>query len=361
MSIAQIVTKFCQYHSDLHKEMRVIDHSFRGEGLNPFHQEGTIWAHTSMVLNEAKDASVVQKLAALCHDIGKIDSVIDQENGRRSFRNHEAISTFYAKDVLESFDITLEQKRDVMFIVANHGSLYQFFTENGISEKNIAEIQRRYPLRDLELLFEFYKYDHQGRIASDDFDTYDDVEDDMSLVLGCYVNPTRIANFFKDSGAILLHNPNVPKLIVLIGSPRSGKSTWVSRNHRGEVIVSRDDELLKYAKEKGIEGNYSGIWSKLTNDDQTEIDRRTNKTFQDARKAQRDIIIDKTNMSKKSRKQYIQAKRYNKIAIIFIESKDTCLKRNSSGKTISKEVMQNMQKRFVWPDYSEFDEITIAT
>ncbi|MEA1973241.1 MAG: AAA family ATPase, partial [Candidatus Cloacimonadota bacterium] len=96
-----------------------------------------------------------------------------------------------------------------------------------------------------------------------------------------------------------------PKITVLIGPPASGKTHWRDENITNEVVISRDDELMNYAKDNAIEGNYSDVWKYLEeNDLQKEVDKMVQDKFKDAMKFRKDIVIDMTNMPRKSRRKW---------------------------------------------------------
>jgi tRNA uridine 5-carbamoylmethylation protein Kti12 len=79
-------------------------------------------------------------------------------------------------------------------------------------------------------------------------------------------------------------------------------------------------------------------------------------------KNRENIIVDMTNVSKKSRKKFlgqIPNKEYHKKAIVFITGLDEISKRNANrpNKYIPDEVYLKMMTGFSYPTYDEFDEI----
>lgn len=131
------------------------------------------------------------------------------------------------------------------------------------------------------------------------------------------------------------------------------------------VVTSRDAELMNYAKDNGIEGNYSDVWKYLEeNDLQKEVDKLVQNKFQDAVRARKDIVIDMTNMSVKSRRKWLNTvpKMYSKKAIVFATPYKEVYARNEkrfqeTGKNIPNFVIKNMMKGFMMPDYSACDTI----
>lgn len=350
MTTSEIINRFHKNHPELVSAMKSTEHGYQGTEINPFHEEGSVWSHSMLVLQRAEKASKVMRIAALLHDVGKPFCAEDNDmNHRRSFKNHEGLGIFYAKGVLEeSFpELNTLEKQRIMYIVANHGSFYHLFQDGRIPDSNFGKFVERYGYTGLKDLFEFYKYDHEGRFHADRSSTKE------------LYRSMKEALRWARSEHISFKTQVIPNktLTVLIGPPRSGKSTWVkNRDHKDEVIISRDD----YVEVMGKGDTYSEKWVSLTDSQQKEIDIIIQKKYQMAVRDGRDIIIDMTNMSKKSRRKWIQAKGYFKKAKVFIESPDCLLSRNTPEKFIPKAVINNMLRRFVYPlDDEGFDHVEV--
>ena len=146
---------------------------------------------------------------------------------------------------------------------------------------------------------------------------------------------------------------------LLIGVPASGKSTWI-KNNIGlfDSIASSDDTIEQVAEEYGF--TYNESFSKL-------IDFATmvlNKDLKVAIQNQHRIAIDRTNVSSKKRKHFIDMfKRagYKVVAVYFpTPPKEEWERRLSdrSGKTIPQNVLNSMANNLVPPSLEEgFDEI----
>jgi predicted kinase len=147
------------------------------------------------------------------------------------------------------------------------------------------------------------------------------------------------------------------KLTVLIGPPRAGKTTHCSKL-TNSVHISRD--LL--VEEVGKDTTYSEKWKSLSDLEQGDIDKLLNKNYQDALKSGKNIIVDLTNMSKKSRKKWLSDSKtedYLKVAKVFIEPKSVLMGRMTEEKNIPEYVIDNMMKSFVWPSLEEFDLVEL--
>lgn len=351
IEISEIIEIFHKNHLPIQTGMALTEHGYKGK-LNPHHLEGTVWTHTMMVLKQAEQESIIIKLAALCHDIGKAYTAVDiDETERRRFTSHEAVSTFYTKEVLESYNEVCELSKEdidmIIFLVSNHGALYNFFEDGRIPRKHFSKLAKRFKSVQFAQLIKLYLADHEGRFydkvsSRNDYMIYDDFNDILDYM--------EVLEF--DENVKCYQNV----ITVMIGLPRSGKSTIVSML-KDTVIVSRDELVLKH----GIGDNYSEKWKSLTDEQQKEIDAELLKVFNDTVKSEKDIVIDMTNMSKKSRRKWLSNKlnNYLKRAVLVITSKQTCLSRNTEEKHIPAVVFDNMMKTFVYPDFEEFDEIVL--
>ena len=148
---------------------------------------------------------------------------------------------------------------------------------------------------------------------------------------------------------------------ILIGLPGSGKSTWVKNNKRDdEVVISRDDIVMELCDLN----DYNKCFEINITETDLELQKRINNNI----KQRKNIIIDKTNCSKKSRHSIlarVPEKYYNIEAIYFDVDMVEIIKRNKAreiecGKYISVENINILQSYFQEVDLEEgFDKITI--
>lgn len=151
-----------------------------------------------------------------------------------------------------------------------------------------------------------------------------------------------------------------PTVTMLVGPPASGKSTWVSKHGKGQVVISRDDIVDKYAKKHGISYNETFSDKDIQNNVNKDLENHIVKTL----KSGKSFIVDMTNMSKMSRKRMLDRvpENYTKKAVVFNVSRKELEKRlmnreKETGKHIPPHVIDNMLARYEKPTKGEFDVI----
>ncbi len=151
------------------------------------------------------------------------------------------------------------------------------------------------------------------------------------------------------------------RVYILVGVPCSGKSTWIKDNiNEKDFFIASSDRILESISDtENI--SYEEAFKKYYD--------FANKLFwqslENAIKYDFSIVIDRTNLSKKTRKRLLNLipKNYKKICVFFDVPEDIINqrleKRNAEGhKIISQNVIKNMKKYFTKPDLNEgFDEI----
>lgn len=155
--------------------------------------------------------------------------------------------------------------------------------------------------------------------------------------------------------------------IILIGLPGSGKSTYVNNiNSENQYHVASTDNLIDmYCLKHNI--NYSEAWHILANgkvDNLKTIETEMFSAFLNAVSENKNIIVDRTNMSIKARNKFLAnlPETYSKKAIVFSipedELKNRLQKRHDeTGKYIPEHVLKMMLNSYEPPSLDEFDII----
>jgi len=150
------------------------------------------------------------------------------------------------------------------------------------------------------------------------------------------------------------------KLYMLIGPPGSGKSTWRAKNTTpSTVVISTDDWIEQFARDNGC--SYSDAFNMGVMGDATKF---MHELFLQAVQAGDDIIVDRTNMSVKSRQFWLQnSTGYEHIAVMFNNIDREVLdhrledRYNNTGKFIPPDVVDSMIRSFQPPQKNEFDQV----
>ncbi len=103
-----------------------------------------------------------------------------------------------------------------------------------------------------------------------------------------------------------------PFVIILVGPPLSGKTTWIRQNFPNTEVISRDETVMEVYGSR----NYTEAFANV---DQKEVDRVLQQKFINANLQKKSVIVDMTHMASKRRKQNLDyfSNDYYKLAVIF--------------------------------------------
>ncbi len=155
-----------------------------------------------------------------------------------------------------------------------------------------------------------------------------------------------------------------PRIILLVGVPCSGKSTWTKEylgreNVRPTTIVSSDDQIDAYAKANNL--TYEQALKQLDFD---VLEKNMAAMIRDAVKAGLDVIVDRTNLRKKSRRRWTSQvpQHYVRAAVVFEVPETVIFERlkrreRETNKRVPVGVVKGMLETYQVPTLEEFDII----
>ena len=381
-SMTELLYWFQSNFTENAQAMKDSDHASVPNQPNAYHIEGSVWAHTMMVCQNAQFDHKVVKIAAMLHDIGKpmARDVIpmnakkpsmngEERNGptvelgaegrglKTHFRGHEGLSFWLAIDPLyelKRLGVINKSEMDLILkIVSLHGTLFNRIKDN--KEFKPEEVIEMFSeLEDYQKFVKQCRNDSLGRF----FKSGAGSRTSSGELLGIELYGDEIYVELKKEDKVA---KNAPFLHVMVGLPACGKSTFIKNTfHEEVVIVSKDEEVMLMGKELGID-DYTDVYKTLTKEQHDETYKRAIAKFNKAVKEKKVIVIDMTNMSKKSRRKWTsQAHGYNTKAWVFIAGAGLLATRNimrsqNEGKHIPDFVYENMMKSFIVPTVGEFD------
>ena len=131
---------------------------------NP-HHEHDIFTHTAMVVERApKDP--VMRLAALLHDIGKVDTFTLDKNGVGHFYGHAAVGAKIAGDILRRLKCSNALHDEVIWLIAHHMDRFP------CDEKSARKCLSKNGLLRMERLTMMQMADFGGKVDEGDLDEW---------------------------------------------------------------------------------------------------------------------------------------------------------------------------------------------
>jgi predicted kinase len=154
----------------------------------------------------------------------------------------------------------------------------------------------------------------------------------------------------------------IPEIVMLVGIPCSGKSTYVNKLRDYEywkdaVVLSTDNYIEEQAKRLGM------TYNEVFQDCIDEATRQLEMSFVRAKEEGKRIIWDQTNLSIKTRKKKLTKvpSIYKRTAVWFQVDLEEALKRNETreGKFIPESILKRMYHQFEVPTLEEgFDFVS---
>lgn len=333
----QLIIWFIKNHTSLYESMFSTNHYPDSTNISPYHAEGTVWTHTMMVMtyiqfvyeNQFSENDFKILLATgLLHDTGKPDAkteeVVDGKTTKYRFKMHEGYSTFRSIGILKSLkkdfpEYTDSMIKDIIQLVSLHGVRVE------------GETDRMKVLRTA-----FNMSDKMGAVRISE----ENIQDQYSC-----------RNFLKQSVT-----KNDKELVLLVGLPCSGKSTYLASNYADYFIVSRDKALYDYCNE-WPDATYNEVYSFIHSNENElkKFEAFFEYIIKEASNKDK-VIVDMTMLSLKSRRNMMSKfSNFTKYCKVIMTDNETMFKRNNErkGKFIPYNVYNNMMASFTMPVIEE--------
>jgi hypothetical protein len=156
------------------------------------------------------------------------------------------------------------------------------------------------------------------------------------------------------------------RIIMLVGVPASGKSTWIEKEFQDECVVISTDDIIQLVAD--IEGKtYNEVFNRFIKPAERMMWEEFDLAIEDE---MHPIVIDRTNLNPKSRKKFFDRLTnfhknhgYEIEAVVFpTPEKEEWERRLNSrpGKTIPQNVLDSMAQSMQQPTLSEgFSKVSI--
>lgn len=358
LDMVDCIDAFITEFPDLYRMLLDTSHNIPKAGyISRYHNEDSIWDHILLMRTylednrkQFEDVYDLMKILILLHDVGKIytKQIIRKNDGslRTVFSGHAGFSTIQAHMILNKLaknkhcDLQISNIRDILTLVNWHDDVW----------KDVFD-SNRYPKYLGYLMNRFSTIDSMGVISDSEgkMDSLKKIESRLSID---QLNDKPVHYDWSN-----------PRLILLIGAPCSGKTTYIKYIPKSEHIpvFSSDDLIEQEAKNRGI--TYNQLFGNKTYISKV-MNQFTMSTL-DQIESRKDLIIDRTNADPSSRYKFVSlAKKYGYYieAFVFLTDYETLKSRNvREGKLIPMEVIDNFIQKLTIPYQTEVDRTFIIS
>ena len=131
---------------------------------NP-HHEHDIFTHTAMVVERAPKEPIL-RMAALLHDLGKVDTFFLDEKGVGHFYGHAGLGAKMAEDILRRLKCSNALREEVTWLIAHHMDRFP------CEEKSARRCLSKHGLPRMERLTRLQMADFGGKVDEGDLDEW---------------------------------------------------------------------------------------------------------------------------------------------------------------------------------------------
>jgi tRNA nucleotidyltransferase (CCA-adding enzyme) len=138
-----------------------------------------VFYHSLATCDAAPRGTPLVRFAALLHDLGKVDTRADMENGQFSFHHHESVSERLAKGILIRFKCSNDDRDIVLNLVRNH----MFHYTEDWSDGAVRRFINRVGMNAMQDLFNLRLADQIGISGMNDTRSLTGLSDRIEKVL----------------------------------------------------------------------------------------------------------------------------------------------------------------------------------
>lgn len=209
---------------------------FRTKGFNQhstFHKDD-VYNHSLNVLDKTK-ANLNIRMAALYHDVGKIDTFFLDENGEGRFFGHQKVSENLLRERLKILKYSNKFIEDTTILVRRHMD-----NSNTYTKKSVRKLLRNLGEENLLNLFDLQKAD----VLSTTFDDISNI--DLGLKILEEVKNDKIP---KNRSEIAINGKDLILLGYKEGVELGNKLKEIENLIYDEKLKNNKDDIIKYIKE----------------------------------------------------------------------------------------------------------------
>lgn len=194
--------------------------------LRGHHQEGDVWRHTLLVLNNAKPG-VENQLAALLHDVGKPETreILDD---KIRFLGHEDVGGEIAEAIVARLKFEKDVVKKVGQMVRNHMKPHNYVRQN-VNEKTLRRFIRNVGEEMVDSILDLAEADQLGNLPSENKIPY--LREKIDKILH---SPVKVEN------KPILNGREIMKILGIKPGPMVGKV--------GRWLLEKADEYAELGK-----------------------------------------------------------------------------------------------------------------
>ena len=351
---------------------------------SPWHRERNTWVHTQMCIDfyqnniaekRTEKQQLITLIALLGHDFGKpeAEEELEKADGSGKYRRyagHEKISanTFVClfkdtKEIQSLFfeaGLIMEDLRTIKWMIEQHLPYAISRTEKVSALKAALNATLN---ENVECFYDMLRSDANGRISDNHAEKLENVEVWIENFKGFEIRETKKPQ------------KNGKTLYVLHGASGCGKSTFAEQSIDDNTIIASEDAWrLEYAEmmlpemkhSKNEKEWYDFAWQLCHTTKDSAYDLFASEKYKEALNSGKDIILDRTNQTRKNRAKWLNVARSIGFKIISIEFfmsvNESMARQNTRGdKFINSKIVSNIIMNMETPWLGiEVDEFMIV-